>query len=106
MGKYNSSATRVVPVFDRSPCTTGARADSMLLRALAPLALILLHTHSLEAQRGGGFRISGDGYATTARLLPDNGDPAGELTWHCASNDWVEVRLGPEVKRRPLVSYV
>jgi TonB family protein len=78
----------------------------MLLRALAPLALILLHTHSVEAQRGGRFRVSGDGYATTARLLPDNGDPAGELSWWCSSSQWVEVRLGPEGDRRPLVSYV
>jgi TonB family protein len=78
----------------------------MLLRALAPLALILLHTHSVEAQRGGRFRISGEGYATTARLLPDNGDPAGELSWYCSSGQGVEVRLGPEGDRRPLVSYV
>jgi len=78
----------------------------MLLRALAPLALILLHAHSVEAQRGGRFRVSGDGYATTARLLPDNGDPAGELSWWCSSTEVVEVLLGPEGDRRPLVSYV
>ena len=78
----------------------------MLIRALAPLALILLHTHSVEAQRGGGFRVSGDGYATTARLMPDNGDPAGELSWECSSTETVEVRVGPEGERRPLVSYV
>jgi TonB family protein len=68
----------------------------MLLRALATFALILLHTHPVEAQRGGRFRVSGDGYGTTARLLPDNGDPAGELSWYCSSSQWVEVRLGPE----------
>jgi TonB family protein len=90
-------------------------APRMLLRALAPLALILLHTHSVEAQRGGRFRVSGDGYGTTARLLPDNGDPAGELSWYCSSSQGVEVRLGPEgdprqpplyPPGRPLVSYV
>jgi TonB family protein len=79
----------------------------MLLRALAPLALILLHTHSVEAQRGGRFRVSGDGFGTAARLLPDNGDPAGELSWWCGGgNQWVDVRLGPEGDRHPLVSYV
>ena len=78
----------------------------MLLRALAPLAMILVQSNSVEAQRGRGFQVSGEGYATTARLLPDNGDPAGELSWWCPSNDWVEVRLGPEAERRPLVSYV
>jgi TonB family protein len=86
--------------------TRASLMPPMLLRALAPLALILLHTHSVEAQRRGGFRVSGSGYGTTARLLPDNGDPAGELTWYCGSTEGVDVRLGPEGDRRPLVSYV
>jgi TonB family protein len=78
----------------------------MLLRALAPLALILLHAHSVEAQRGGRFRISGDRYATNARLLPTDGDSLGVVSWYCSSAAGAEVRLGPEAGPHPLVSYV